>query len=420
MSLKRVCLVTNLYAPYSIGGAEQCVQTLIGELLDHGVNVSLITTQSRKAELPPVRVEDGATVHRLCPANLYWAGDNNRRSTLLKPLWHAIDLWNPHSYVLARAVFERERPQVVHTHNLGGLSPSVWSAAKSLNIPVVHTAHDYQLLCPRAIMMKFNGEKCAGPRNPFCRAYSLAKRASADTVKVATFASKFIMDRHTAAGWFDSSKRRVIPYGIPLGSTDPAANLNRAASKILFVGGLYEHKGLNVLADAWEILFKRRPDLSLSIAGTGPMRAALEARLANQNVGFHGFVAGQAKDNLLRESDILVLSSVWDEVFGIVIPEAYKHGLAVVGSAVGGVPEVIQDGVTGRLFEPGNPSSLVEAVEWLLSGDRLHKAKKAAGERAPLYSLSNFRAAVMAEYAALADTTSISHRSVEENSARRF
>src|SRR5262249_45124208 len=139
----KVCHLSNLYPPYVLGGAETVVARLTTGLRSAGHDVSVISTAPRgRAGRDTV---DGVRVLRVTPANIYWAADAPRRAPLLKPLWHLLDLWNPATYQRLRAFLGAEKPDVVHTHNLGGLSAAAWSATAAAGVPLVHTLHDHSL-----------------------------------------------------------------------------------------------------------------------------------------------------------------------------------------------------------------------------------------------------------------------------------
>ncbi len=136
----RVCLVSNLYPPDALGGAEIVVGHLARGLQAAGHEVMAVATAPRaRAGWDTV---DGVRVCRLGPANIYWAGDASRRARVVKPLWHLVDLWNPVMYRRLRALLAAQKPDVVHTHNLGGLSAAAWSATRATGVPLVHTLHD--------------------------------------------------------------------------------------------------------------------------------------------------------------------------------------------------------------------------------------------------------------------------------------
>jgi glycosyltransferase involved in cell wall biosynthesis len=133
---------------------------------------------------------------------------------------------------------------------------------------------------------------------------------------------------------------------------------------IATVSVLREGKGLEILIGAFAELHRRRPDTRLLIIGDGPLRAALEARTGNAEVVRF---TGTRRDipTMLAGADLFVLPSL-EDAFPTVLLEAMAAGLPVVASRSGGIPEIVEEGVTGRLVSPGNPTALADAIQNLL------------------------------------------------------
>jgi glycosyltransferase involved in cell wall biosynthesis len=125
-----------------------------------------------------------------------------------------------------------------------------------------------------------------------------------------------------------------------------------------------EGKGLDILIDAFAELHRQRPETRLLIVGDGPLRPALELRAGNAEVVRF---AGARRDvpTLLAGADLFVLASL-EDAFPTVLLEAMAAGLPVVASRTGGIPEIIDDGITGTLVPPGNPMALAEALRNLV------------------------------------------------------
>jgi glycosyltransferase involved in cell wall biosynthesis len=152
-------IVSGLYHPHQIGGAEKVARIVAEGMLLHGHQPVVVTTQEGSAD----RVDHvgGVKVHYLGLKNLYWPWSLKERPGLLRALWHGIDR---HNGFMARAVgrvLDLEKPDIVNTHQLTGLSSAVWSEVKSRKLPLVHTLHDYSLMCPKASMFKAGASECA-------------------------------------------------------------------------------------------------------------------------------------------------------------------------------------------------------------------------------------------------------------------
>ena len=144
------------------------------------------------------------------PLNLYSNYYYSRKPGFIKPLWHAFDVWNPHAYAFTKDVLKHERPDLVHVHNFKGLSASVFSAAKDLGIPTVHTVHDYALVCPKTTLLTRANASCVNARSP-CRVYrSFCKRID-PAVVIAP--SDFVLNTLSSFGLFaDVTKAETSPW----------------------------------------------------------------------------------------------------------------------------------------------------------------------------------------------------------------
>jgi glycosyltransferase involved in cell wall biosynthesis len=167
-----------------------------------------------------------------------------------------------------------------------------------------------------------------------------------------------------------ASKIDVVRNG-PLNSPRRAADGGGVAAlghpAILTVAGLYVRKGIGDLIAAFGTVAERHPGASLYIVGDGPDRARFTAQAQAAGLGgrihFTGFVADPRP--YFRAADIFVLASR-SEPFGLVIAEAREAGCAVVGSDVGGIPEVLESGRAGLLVPPGDPVALCRTLCGLL------------------------------------------------------
>jgi glycosyltransferase involved in cell wall biosynthesis len=174
---------------------------------------------------------------------------------------------------------------------------------------------------------------------------------------------------------------------------------------VVFAGRLVHAKGVETLVRAAARC--RTPGMQLLLVGDGPERRRVE-RLARRigvagRVHVTGFVPHDAIPGVLATADLLVLPSIYEE-FGTVLVEALHARLPVVASRVGGIPEIIEDGVNGLLVEPGDPAALAAAIDTVL-GDRGLAARFAANaaQRAAAYRLDRVGAEMETLYRRLTE-----------------
>jgi glycosyltransferase involved in cell wall biosynthesis len=359
-----------------VGGAEIYVERIARHLSgDH--EVSVITTRPFKGARslrPMVSWRDRIRVYEFYPVNVYYTYYAKRMNPLRKPFWHTIDLWNPHSYSAVKSILHKERPDVVHTHNLGGLSLSTFDAVKGLDLPLVHTIHDYALLCPKANLYRSSENVCESPY-VFCGIYrSLKRKLAGGKPDVVTAPSKFALEIHKDHSFFAESEHLHLPLGVE--TKNVSRRRPRGTPSLLYAGQLARHKGVSTLIAALKGL--PNIDLRLDIAGDGPERGKLkELSRGDGRIKFHGFLRDDEMAQLYDKAGALVVPSLWYENSPFVIYEGLSRGVPVVGSEIGGIPELIRDGYNGFLFAPGDALDLKRKIEELVGGDLARLSRNA-------------------------------------------
>jgi glycosyltransferase involved in cell wall biosynthesis len=357
----KICHIIFTYPPYVLGGADIYTDRITRELYDAGNEVMVITTkpyEGLRSLKPSQEAANGIKVYRFYPMNTYsWM--NPSRSNIKKIVWHTLDLWNLHPYLVIRDILKKEMPDVVHMHTPIWLSMSVFSAVKSLNIPLVFSLHDSYLLCKRGQLTHNNGRKCDDPRLA-CKMYRLYTREITNRhIDAVISPSNFILNLLVNDGFFHGMKRVVLPLGMKV--NDKKVQKSYEKINILYVGAVLEIKGINVLIDAFKRL--AGDNLALHIVGKAVGAEKFIARAENDNrIVFHGFKSGKELDRLRDESNIAVLPSLGPETFGVAIIESFNHSTPVIGSRIGAYPDLIHDGINGFLFEPGNVDQLADIL----------------------------------------------------------
>jgi glycosyltransferase involved in cell wall biosynthesis len=161
-------------------------------------------------------------------------------------------------------------------------------------------------------------------------------------------------------------------------------------------------KGVRVVIRAVATL-PRTLDFELVIAGRGPLDTEVQQAAANDaRIRFAGYVTGEAKEALLASAHYLLVPSLWYENAPVAVIEAAAYGLGVIASRIGGLPELIREGRTGLLFEPGDAEGLAATIQGLLDG-RLG-LRDLAGESRALadeHAVERMVDAYIAEYTSL-------------------
>lgn len=271
------------------------------------------------------------------------------------------------------SLLDETRPDLIHGHNIyGGLTTSILDEARKRGVPTVITLHDLKLVCPTYLMLR-DGEVC-----DLCRGGAFwqcaAKRCHKDSLpaslvytvesyfnrlfrkydQVGAFVcpSRFLADRMLSEG-FPAERLVHLPNSLAPADFIPDYTSTQHA---LFVGRLSEEKGLQTLLDA-----AGRVDFPIRIAGTGPMDEQARRRTAEQgldHVTFEGYCTGERLQSLYRDAAFIVLPSQCYENAPMSVLEAFFYGKAVVGSDLGGIPEMVRNEETGLLFQPGDAEDL--------------------------------------------------------------
>lgn len=361
-----VCLVNSLFPPEARGGAENYVLRTAKALKDRGHAVSVLTTREYDGvgSLRPQRsTVEGVPVWRFYPANVSQRSDGNPLGLPGKAIWHQIDSVNPHaSYVAGRLVDDLD-PDVVHTNNLMGISTALARTVQKRDVRHVHTLHDYSLICPKSNLLRDwtapDDERvvCEDPPAP-CRAYGTQKRTLVGQPDIVTAPSQHVIDVHRKHGFFDGTRADRVRLGIEGVADEPPGEPD--CPSVLYVGQHLEAKGLETVFEAAD----RLETVDFHFCGTGPYDDRTEeCDREHDNVTYHGYVPEKRLERLRRRVSVGVVPSIWMENSPMTIYESFAAGLPVVGSDIGGIPELVDGGVTGLLFEPGNADDLVETLE---------------------------------------------------------
>jgi len=378
----KICIISSLYKPTIIGGAEVVAEKTARELQRRGHEVFVVTT-NHHSKTEEVDVDDIKT-YRI-PLNIYSIYNLSDQSIIKKLLWHLIDLWNPSAYFKLKDILKEKKPDIIHIHNFKGFSGAAFSAAKKLDVPVVFTVHDYSVYCVRANLLKGDGSICTEPRIP-CRFYKEVNSFFIDKIPDFVISpSKFLIDKLKSQGFFRDSEIAVIPN--PVEKDPEIIEKDYITIDILYVGALSGHKGTDILIRAFRELGD--DNMRLHIVGRGPDEDKLKAlRGDDERIIFHGFLEGEELSEMYAKANVTVVPSIGYENSPMVIYESFTHSTPVIGSNIGGIPEIVSEGYNGFLFEPGNKDELKSILKRLVEDPSILKElEKNAYESAKKYTL---------------------------------
>lgn len=298
-----------------------------------------------------------------------------------------------------RDTLSRFRPDVVHVHNFFPLlTNAVHSAARDAGFPIVQTLHNYRLFCAAGTFLR-RGEICElcvsrsnihAITNRCYRNSLVGSAAVALFQRIAVKGNGLVTDVDCFIALTNFARDKFIECGLPPERIAVKPNFVRSGPtvsvaqstkpQVLYVGRLSKEKGVHVLVEAWREI----PDFQLIIAGDGPERAALE-NMAMPNVHFLGHCNRAQVTELMQSSRLLVMPSLCYEGCPLSMLEAMAESLPVVASNIGALGEIIQSGVNGETFKPGDASDLIAVLRKILADpchlDRLRSGARKAFER---------------------------------------
>ncbi|MDQ7815063.1 MAG: glycosyltransferase family 4 protein [Patescibacteria group bacterium] len=309
-------------------------------------------------------------------------------------------IWNREAKAAMAKALDEYKPDLVHLHNIyHHLTTSVLQPVRRRRIPCVQTLHDYKLACPNYKMFTEGApcERCKGGHyleavRHHCLGASFAPNILAACEMGMT---KFTQAYERSVKFFicptDFVARKMREWGEPPSKTVVVHNPVDASSDtveggedfILFIGRLSEEKGVDVLIRA----AARVPELELKIAGAGPQENALKElakSLKAENVSFLGFLRQEQLKELRKNARAMAVPSVWYENAPLAVLEAMAHGLPVIASRIGGLPELVDEGKTGWLVTAQDVDAWVAALKAVLAEGRgeWEKMSRASKERA--------------------------------------
>jgi glycosyltransferase involved in cell wall biosynthesis len=377
-----------------LGGVESYLSRLIPALANEGHELALLFEMDSPAAFP-----------RLSTAEPIWFASESGISQILRSL-------------------RKWCPDVIYIH---AISDVALEGALMETAPAVRFVHDYAATCisgaktfafPRTsccsrrfgvgCLVNYFPRRCGGIspltmwRDYHARLAGLDLLRRHNCVLVASEAMRREYLRHV----FEPSRIEVVPYPVGPGRDQTPACDTRAASigsrearhrsrsdplHLLFAGRMVQSKGGEILIRALPQVAERlQAPLKLTLVGDGPAKPQWEAQarfLCVRNslitVEFTGWLQHKILDKLMRESDLLVLPSLWPEPFGMIGLEAGNAGLPAVAFAVGGIPEWLHDGINGFLAA-GNPpsaSGLATAIAKCLADPELHRRLQEGAQR---------------------------------------
>lgn len=293
-------------------------------------------------------------------------------------------------------LIEKEKPDIAHLHNIyHHISPSIIHGIKKYKIPIIETLHDYKMVCP-SYAMRYNEkpcEDCGGGRYYRCFLKKCSKNSRFKSLlnTAEMYLHHKILRIYEAADIFISPSKFLKMKLYEMGFRRKIVHLPNFAmlngfapqydpqeKTIVYFGRLSPEKGLVTLLEA----VKDMADINLKIIGDGPEREILKSKVKNEklvNVKLLGYKTGEDLRREIQKAMFVALPSECYENNPCSVIESFALGKAVVGSRIGGIPELVKDNITGLTFETGNAEDLRLKIKYMLENpDRVIEMGKKA------------------------------------------
>jgi len=279
------------------------------------------------------------------------------------------------------------RPDIVHVHNwFPTISASVFRICRESKIPVVHTLHNYRLLCVNATLFR-NGQVCEDCVGTSFRTPGIIHKCYHESHLGSAVATAGMLTQWALGTWQNSvdrfialsnfSKQKLIEGGLPpdkilvkpnFVDPDPGPGPGDGGY-FLFVGRLTEEKGLRTLLECW----RKGPDLPvLRVVGTGPLEKETSLAAADlHNLEWLGSRTGTEVIELMGHASATLCPSLWYEGMPRVVIESFAVGTPVVASNIGCYPEMITDKESGALFPTGDANGLRDRLREMVARNSL-------------------------------------------------
>lgn len=386
----KVLQINNVH--YRRGGADAVYLNTAELLQQHGDEV-VFFNMLKSNNLP-------------CKDEKYWvSSDESRGGGFISKIKSFRDFFdNPEAVSKIEALIIDEKPDIAHVHLFWGMgiSPSITRVLRKYHIPLVHTAHDYHLICPVALLMDSKGNVCEACKGKYY--YKAMIKGCSHNGRIATFIKAAEQYYHnwrfnpvkTLQGIIyvsNFSQKKHLEYMPDLGQIPSTVlyNFNIIGERrknfncnyYLYYGRLAQEKGLFTLLEA----FRKNPSLRLIIVGEGPYEEKLRQSIP-ANTEMLGAKYGEELYSLVKGARFVCVPSECYENNPLTIVEAYSLGVPVIGSRLGGITEVINDGETGFLFEHKNAEDLSNCLR--IAEKLTDKQYISMSERAFRYAQENF------------------------------
>ncbi len=362
----KILLVNTFYYPNIVGGTENSIKLLAEGLKSRGYQVAIYCVDNLENGIKKEYIND-ILVYR-GNAGLFDSKVRlGKKSNLIKKIINKlIELRNYSSLNEFKYIISDFKPDIVHTNNLYGISPLFWKECQKKDIKIAHTLRDYWILSYTGNLEVEKDKSLL--KKSILNIYRSYFRYQSRYVTAVTAPSEFTLERFLNEKYFFNSRiKQSINNSIHLDINetkvliDEKKNRKDKVIKFIFVGGLYEIKGIKNLINAFTNI--KNDNILLYICGDGDLKEFVKnSSNKDKRIIYKGKLNADELKRAYIESDVLIVPSVWDEPFGRVVIEGNQFGLPVIASNKGGIPEIVKNIRGGELFNSDSVEDLKNKI----------------------------------------------------------
>ena len=371
----KICLINNLYKPFSRGGADRVLEITRDGLRERGFDVFVISTKPYFSK-------------HINNKNYYLKSFFHYLNKIPKPVrlfYHLADFLSIKKYFQIKKILKKEKPNLIISHNFKGLGLLIFKAIKNSKIKHVHVLHDIQLIHPSGLIIVGKEDML---ENFFAKIYYSVVSKIINSPNLIISPSRWLMREHEKRGFFKNSKKVIIPNPVFIENNFALKNKKNNAINFLYVGELEAHKGVIFLLDVFKKLSENK-NIKLSIIGKGSEYDKIQG-LKNEKITVLGRKTGEQVKTAMQNADCLIVPSLCYENSPTVIYEAASLGLPVLASRIGGITELIHS-LGGILFEAGNEKDLFKKINYILkNSDSSRKIGIISMDKINEFSVENY------------------------------
>lgn len=384
----KILMIPSGYYPECCGGVEVITQALAEGLVKKGHEVVVVCQSSQNEEF----ILNGVKVYKIKPKE--FVNDKSKRN--IYKINRMLQMYNPFNKKRIREIFQKENPEIIHLHMARTLSMSVLTVAEEMNIPVVSTLHEYFSLWnfdPFDSMDKMLETK---PQWYVEKIRNIHRRLTKN-VKFITAPLQRTIEEYKKENYYEGVDSTEIANALPmLEERKRKEILNYKLKRLehtdkinfLIISRLMPFKGIELALKSF--MNSKKENIVVHIAGDGLLANFVnECAEKDKRIKYHGYLIGDKKEEIFKNTDVLIFPTTELETFGLVILEAYNNSMPVITSAVEATQRLV-DNNTGIVIDNIDSEKLTKAIEDYIDKNKLILQMKNTFDKVNTFNYDKF------------------------------